>query len=340
METRDVKNLETVLCESPNPKMILRQNQAKLVFLVIILCFFCSCSLIFYILSNNMNWNCECESKREIISEPLKGDHKLCILVPFRDRFEELLEFAPYIYKFLSKQNVEHEIYILHQVDKYRFNRAYLINVGFRESNVNCDYIAMHDVDLLPSNPDLLYKYPESGPLHLSGPGLHPKYDYPTFIGGILLISRKMYSKLDGMSNKYWGWGLEDDEFFVRMRQANLVIERPKGIRTGKSGTFRHVHITKDRPRDNAKCYNQRNATRRRDKQTGLSNTLYTVASRRRLIIDGALVHFLDIELECDRELTPWCNCTGAPPDTAPIDRTRDEDVVVPLIPKKKKTRK
>ena len=120
METRDVKNLETVLCESPNPKMILRQNQAKLVFLVIILCFFCSCSLIFYILSNNMNWNCECESKREIISEPLKGDHKLCILVPFRDRFEELLEFGPYIDKFLSKQNVDHEIYILHQVDKYR----------------------------------------------------------------------------------------------------------------------------------------------------------------------------------------------------------------------------
>ena len=124
MKTRDDKKLETDLCEPQKPKMILRQNQAKLVFLVIILCFFCSCSLIFYILSNNMNWNCECESKieskREPISEPLKGDHKLCILVPFRDRFEELLEFAPYIHKFLSKQNVDHEIYILHQVDKYR----------------------------------------------------------------------------------------------------------------------------------------------------------------------------------------------------------------------------
>ena len=62
------------------------------------------------------------------------------------------------------------------------------------------------------------------------------------------------------MSNKYWGWGLEDDEFFVRMRQANYVIERPKGIHTGRSGTFRHVHVargTRARPRDNAKCYNQ-----------------------------------------------------------------------------------
>ena len=155
----------------------------------------------------------------------------------------------------------------------------------------------MHDVDLLPQNPKLIYSFPDKGPLHISSPGLHPKYDYPTFIGGILLISRKMYKHVDGMSNKYWGWGLEDDEFFVRMRQANYEIQRPKGIRTGKSKTFRHVHTAKERPRDNAKCYNQQNATRRRDRQTGLANTIYNVVSRRELVIDGAHVNLLDIEL-------------------------------------------
>ena len=31
------------------------------------------------------------------------GGHKLCILVPFKDRFEELLEFAPYISSFLTR---------------------------------------------------------------------------------------------------------------------------------------------------------------------------------------------------------------------------------------------
>ena len=100
-----------------------------------------------------------------------------------------------------------------------------------------------------------------------------------------------------GMSNKYWGWGLEDDEFFVRMRQANLEVERPKGIRTGRSKTFRHVHVAKERPRDNAKCYNQQNATRRRDRQTGLANTVYKVIAKRQLVVDGAPVNFLDIEL-------------------------------------------
>merc|ERR1719394_968730 len=212
--------------------------------------------------------------------------------------------------------------------------------VPFKESSKSCDYIAMHDVDLLPKDPKLLYSFPENGPLHIASPELHPKYDYPTFIGGILLISRKHYNQLDGMSNKYWGWGLEDDEFFVRVRQANLPIQRPKGIRSGRSGAFTHVHSAKKRQRDNAKCYNQRNATRRRDKQTGLSTVFYKVSAKRHLTIDTVPVTLLDIHLECDKGMTPWCNCTGAPPDTNKPDRSRDEDVVVPLIPKKQRPQK
>jgi xylosylprotein 4-beta-galactosyltransferase len=42
--------------------------------------------------------------------------HKLAVLVPYRDRFEELLAFAPYLHNFLNKQEVSHRIYILNQV--------------------------------------------------------------------------------------------------------------------------------------------------------------------------------------------------------------------------------
>ena len=42
--------------------------------------------------------------------------HKLAVLVPYRDRFEELLIFAPHIHAFLNKQKVSHHIYILNQV--------------------------------------------------------------------------------------------------------------------------------------------------------------------------------------------------------------------------------
>jgi len=47
-------------------------------------------------------------------------EHHLCILVPFRDRFEELLQFAPHMKQFLSAQGVSHEIWILNQADELR----------------------------------------------------------------------------------------------------------------------------------------------------------------------------------------------------------------------------
>ena len=60
------------------------------------------------------------------------------------------MEFAPYISAFLGRQGVEHEVWVVNQADQWRFNRAALINVGFKESSRACDYVAMHDVDLLP----------------------------------------------------------------------------------------------------------------------------------------------------------------------------------------------
>lgn len=62
--------------------------------------------------------------------------------------------------------------------------------MGFLESDGKCDYIAMHDVDLLPINDELKYAYPEHGPIHIASPNLHPRYHYKTFVGGILLIRK------------------------------------------------------------------------------------------------------------------------------------------------------
>lgn len=163
---------------------------------------------------------------------------KLAILVPFRDRFEELLQFAPHMHKFLEQQEIPNHIFVLNQVDRYRFNRASLINVGFLYTKFNFDYIAMHDVDLLPLNINLRYEYPKNGPFHVAAPALHPKYHYKTFVGGILLVNREHFELMNGMSNKYWGWGLEDDEFYVRIKDAALTVTRPVNISTGVNNTF------------------------------------------------------------------------------------------------------
>ncbi|XP_034949086.1 beta-1,4-galactosyltransferase 7 [Chelonus insularis] len=238
-----------------------------------------------------------------------KSEHKLAILVPFRDRFEELLTFAPHMKKFLDKQNINYHIFILHQTDKFRFNRASLINVGFIYVNKNFDYVAMHDVDLLPINDNLSYEYPDTGPFHISSPDLHPRYHYPTFIGGILLIKRDHFIIVNGMSNKYWGWGLEDDEFYVRLKEANLKVYRPKNISTGIHNTFKHIHDKNHRKRDMAKCFNQRDATRKRDRQTGLNNVSYKIDEVVNMTISNTHLTLLNIALICDKSLTPWCEC-------------------------------
>lgn len=50
--------------------------------------------------------------------------------------------------------------------------------------------------------------------------------------------------QVNGMSNKYWGWGLEDDEFYVRLKEAGLSITRPQNISTGTHNTFKYVSIS------------------------------------------------------------------------------------------------
>lgn len=48
------------------------------------------------------------------------GPHKLAVIVPYRDRFEELLEFAPYLHDYLVKKKVRHKIFVVNQVDNLR----------------------------------------------------------------------------------------------------------------------------------------------------------------------------------------------------------------------------
>lgn len=74
----------------------------------------------------------------------------------------------------------------------------------------------------------------------------------------------------------------------------------------------RHVHDRAHRKRDTAKCFNQREVTRKRDRETGLSTVDYTIQDVKELTIDGtAKVTVLNIKLNCDRNLTPWCDCSS-----------------------------
>lgn len=99
-----------------------------------------------------------------------------------------------------------------------RFNRASLINVGFLESGNDTDYIAMHDVDLLPLNEELDYSFPTAGPFHVASPELHPLYHYSTYVGGILLLTKQHYQMVNH------NFFLTDSSFHKRQKAQLIVL--------------------------------------------------------------------------------------------------------------------
>uniref|UniRef100_A0A915D2D4 Galactosyltransferase N-terminal domain-containing protein n=1 Tax=Ditylenchus dipsaci TaxID=166011 RepID=A0A915D2D4_9BILA len=185
---------------------------------------------------------------------------------------------------------VHHQIIVLNQTDEFRFNRASLINVGWFEADrLNCDFMCMHDVDLLPLNPHLNYSYPGKGIIkHISSGEYHPikRYDYKKFIGGVLMLTIEDY----------------------RMVDANLrnSIVRPTNLTTDRSNTFMHIH-PKSRKRDYSKTKNQKQMSRKRDRLTGLHSVRYKIKDRSFLHFGSTNASVLHIDLECDLERTPFC---------------------------------
>ncbi|CAA3006403.1 beta-1,4-galactosyltransferase 7 [Olea europaea subsp. europaea] len=258
-----------------------------------------------YILTRHKKVSHE-EDADAAFEETTKGP-RLAILVPFRDRFDELMTFVPYMTRYLQNQPIgPFKIFILNQSNKYRFNRGALANVGFMLAKSQSDYIAIHDIDLIPVNRNLSYGYPETGPHHLTAPEYHPNYNYDKYFGGILLISNEHFELVNGFSNRYFGWGLEDDEFYTRVKAAKLKISRPMNLTTGKNDTFIHFHY--GRKRDSNRSREQRDALKYRDRITGLRDLKYSVTSKHSLMIDGEFECLVfNIELHCDTKQTPWC---------------------------------
>lgn len=110
-----------------------------------------------------------------------------------------------------------------------------------------------------------------------------------------------------------WGWGLEDDEFYVRLKDAGLQVHRPTDILTDHTNTFFHNHDRLHRRRDTTKCYSQKEETRKRDVKTGLNTIDYNISEVYQLTIDGIKVTVINVHLKCDKTLTPWCDCDNAP---------------------------
>ena len=154
--------------------------------------------------------------------------YKLGIIVPYRNREEQLERFKEEIVNFLDNNlNTEYSIIVVDQADKKPFNRGKLLNIGFLEAkNQGCDYVVFHDIDMIPIEADYTYS---DKPLQLANnflsDGEFKRTIQRNYFGGVTMFSVKDFTKINGYSNRYKGWGFEDDDLLLRCRENKLELE-------------------------------------------------------------------------------------------------------------------
>lgn len=150
------------------------------------------------------------------------------IIVPYRDREAHLLQFVPHMERFLG--NVTPQVTVVAQADDKPFNKGALVNVGATLLRGSAGYVVCHDVDMLPLDSACDYSLPESV-THLAGAAEQFDYRMPylNYLGGVLAITLKAFERVNGYSNRYWGWGAEDDDMFLRLWCYGITPKRSPG---------------------------------------------------------------------------------------------------------------
>ena len=161
----------------------------------------------------------------------MEKSKKLGVVIPYRNRRSHLKEFSRRFVRYMEKFDINYELIVINQDDAKLFNRGMLLNIGFKYAEqLNCDYVVFHDVDMIPIHVD--YSYSEV-PLHLSThflktEGYDDKETFDQYFGGVTMFTMDDFRKVDGYSNKYWGWGYEDTDLLYRCEKNAIKLEKIK----------------------------------------------------------------------------------------------------------------
>jgi predicted glycosyltransferase involved in capsule biosynthesis len=159
----------------------------------------------------------------------------LSIIVPYRNREDHLKKFIPHMKSFLNGTEVK--INIIEQADDKPFNRGKLLNIGFNITQKDSSYFCFHDIDMLPTSKDCDYSFFKGVcklSFYVSQFNFIPRPD--TELGGVILIDKESFLHINGYSNNYWGWGVEDNDLALRCN----IKKIPFGVRKGRYMSLAH----------------------------------------------------------------------------------------------------
>lgn len=164
----------------------------------------------------------------------------LNIIIPVRYREKDLKEYLENMVPILEEQNINYKIFIIEQShNKKLFNKAKINNIGFIESSKNNNFnrFLFNDVDNFP----LKKKFID---FKMDIRGVHHFFGQSHCLGGIILFDKKTFSKVNGFSNEYYGWGGEDVDLEKRCSLNKIVINRNNFIERKNNNSIYKDHIS------------------------------------------------------------------------------------------------
>jgi hypothetical protein len=174
----------------------------------------------------------------------------LTIVVPYREREAHLERFVPHVKAFFTwhkvHQDIPYRVLIVEEEGGPPFNAGALRNIGFalaRDDSVKASfdegYTCFHDIDYLPMDADytwtevpapIAWYGAETRPLLAGGgSGWQVFHNPQTFFGAVILTPNSAFSRVNGYSNMYWGWGWQDVDLRTRFIAAGITPGRRRG---------------------------------------------------------------------------------------------------------------
>jgi hypothetical protein len=138
-------------------------------------------------------------------------DYEAVIVIPYRDRPEQLSKFIRDIVPLFRRYMNTFKVVIVEQEPGKPFNRGKLLNIGFTEYKHKTPFFVTQDVDTQPNEECIRRMYTNT-----KFEVLRIYNGHDRSLGGITKLSTRALLQMNGFPNHIWGWGIEDRSLFYR----------------------------------------------------------------------------------------------------------------------------
>jgi len=232
----------------------------------------------------------------------------LTIVVPYREREAHFKQFVPHLKAFFTRDKAHREIpyrvLFVEQEQGLPFNAGALRNIGFAlargggdKASFEAGYTCFHDIDYLPLSADytwtdvpapIAWYGAETRPVATGATSWRVANSPEGFFGAVVLTPNEMFSRVNGYSNEYWGWGWQDLDLKARYVASGITPGRRRGtflpldhanrgfLLDGKAAPISII---------NQRIYDEKWAAGGRTEDDGLSSLRFDILDRREIDI-------------------------------------------------------